>query len=214
MLFSALRTPHLPAAFKYTLDDGLPILVRPIRRDDAPRLREGFRRMTRLARRRRLPGIDDDATELSEELLERLVGADGVNHVAWGAMNLEKPDEPGIGVARYLRINGEPDAADVAIIITDDYQGRGAGFVLQACLHLCAHANGIRTFYYDVASDNERIISHLKLMGSVHAGRADNIDRLSLPVYHRAWDVPDSNDIGRRFAEVFRRLQRVEVRAA
>ncbi len=214
MLFSALRTPDLPDAFKYTLDDGLPIFVRPIGAEDAPRLREGFRRMTQLVRRRRLPGIDDDATELSDELLERLLGADGVNHVAWGAMNLERPDEPGIGVARYIRINGEPDAADVAIVITDEYQGRGAGFVLQACLHLCAHANGIRTFYYDVASDNERIIRHLKLLGARHAGRADNIDRLKLPVYHRAWDVPDGNHISRRFADVFRRLQRVETVAA
>lgn len=214
MLFDTLRTPRLTSAFKYTLDDGLPVFVRPIRPDDAERLREGFRRMTRLARRRRLPGIDDDATELSDELLQRLVGADGVNHVAWGAMNLEKPDEPGIGVARYIRINGEPDAADIAIVIADDYQGRGAGFVLQACLHLCAYAHGIRTFYYDVASDNERIVRHLKLLGATHAGRADNIDRLMLPVYHRAWDVPDGNDIGRRFAEVFSRLQRVEAVAA
>lgn len=214
MLFSAIRTPRLPGAFKYTLDDGLPIFVRPIRPDDAPRLREGFKRMTQLARRRRLPGIDDDATELSDELLHRLVGADGVSHVSWGAMNLERPEEPGIGVARYIRINGEPDAADVAIVITNEYQGRGAGFVLQACLHLSAHAHGIRTFYYDVASDNERIIRHLKLLGARHAGRADNIDRLKLPVYRRAWDVPDGNHIARRFADVFKRLQRVEAVAA
>lgn len=214
MLLNAFRTPHLPSAFKYTLDDATPILVRPIRPEDAPRLREGFRRMSKLARRRRLPGIDDDAVELSEAVLQRLVGADGVNHVAWGAMNLDRPQEPGIGVARYFRINGEPDAADVAIVIADEYQGRGAGFVLQACLHLCAHANGIRTFYYDVSSDNERIIRHLKLLGATHAGRADNIDRLRLPVYHRAWDVPDGNDIAQRFAEVFKRLQRVESLAA
>ncbi len=213
-MLKALRRPRLPVSFRYELDDGLPILLRPIREDDAPRLREGFRQMTHLVRRRRLPGIDDDVTELSDELLKRLINADGVDHVAWGAMNLEKPDEPGIGVARYNRITGEPDAADVAIIITDAYQGRGAGFVLQACLHLRAHAGGIRTFYYDVASDNERIIRHLKLLGAQHAGRADNIDRLRLPVYSRAWDVPDGNDIARRFAEVFRRLHGVHALAA
>ncbi len=209
-MLKALRRPRLPASFRYELDDGLPILLRPIQPADAPRLREGFQQMTRLARRRRLPGIDDDVTELSDDLLKRLINADGVDHVAWGALNLEKPDEPGIGVARYNRIVGEPSAADVAIIITDAYQGRGAGFVLQACLHLCAHAGGIRTFYYDVASDNERIVRHLKLLGAQHAGRADNIDRLKLPVYSRAWDVPDGNDIARRFAGVFRKLLSVE----
>jgi len=214
MLIRRWRTPRLPTAFRYTLDDGLPVFLRPIRPEDASRLRDGFARMSKLARRRRLPHLDDDVAELDDTLLQRLVHADQVDHVAWGATNLHRREEPGIGVARYVRLNGEPDAADVAIIIADAYQGRGAGFVLQACLHLRAHACGIRTFYYDVASDDVRVIHHLKLMGAHHAGRADNIDRLMLPVYHRAWDVPDDNDTARRFAEVFSRLQAVEAMAA
>ncbi|NKF24554.1 GNAT family N-acetyltransferase [Solimonas marina] len=206
------RTPQLPAVFKYTLDDGLPILVRPIRVDDAPRIQQGFQRLSQLARRRRFPNGDPD--QLSEVQLAKLVHIDQINHAAWGAANIEKPDEPGIGLARYVRLNGEPQAADVAITILDEYQGRGAGFVLQACLHLTAWRNGIRTFYYDVASDNDRVIRHLKLLGATHAGRADNIDRLELPVYHRARDVPDRNEIGRRFADVFVRLQHSEALAA
>ncbi|WP_028009219.1 GNAT family N-acetyltransferase [Solimonas flava] len=211
-MFDAWRTPQLSGAFKYVLDDGLPILVRPIRPDDAARLREGFARLSRLARRRRFPNGDPD--RLSDEQIARLVQIDQINHAAWGAINLDKPEEPGIGIARYVRLNGDPRAADVAITIADDYQGRGAGFVLQACLHLTAWQNGIRTFYYDVASDHDRIVRHLKLLGATHAGRADNIDRLELPVYHRARDVPDHNDIGRRFAEVFVRLQHSEALAA
>lgn len=215
-MFSSWLTPQLPPALKYTLDDGLPILVRPIRPDDAPRIREGFARLSALARRRRFPapGLLGDPDQLSDEQLRQLVHIDQINHVAWGAANLEKPDEPGIGIARYVRLNGEPKAADVAITILDEYQGRGAGFVLQACLHLTAWRNGIRTFYYDVASDNERIVRQLKLMGATHAGRADNIDRLEMPVYRRARDVPAQNEIGRRFGEVFIRLQQAQVMAA
>lgn len=211
MFLKSLISPRLPAAFKYTLDDGLAVLVRPIRKEDAPRLRQGFARLSQLARRRRFL---DHVDELSDEHLAQLVQIDQVNHAAWGALNLEKPDEPGIGIARYVRLKDDPEAADVAITIADDYQGRGTGFVLQACLHITAHQAGIRSFFYDVLSDNERIIKHLKLMGAVHAGRADNIDRLKMPVYGRAWDVPGSNDIARRFAEVFKRLQDVEAAAA
>ncbi len=211
-MFRSIRTPKLPAIFKYTLDDGLPILVRPLRPEDAPRLREGYRRLSQLARRRRFGG--ENLNDLDDQQLSALVNIDQVNHVAWAAADLEKAEEPGVGVARYIRLNGEPDAADVAITIADTYQGRGAGFVLQACLHLTAYQQGLRKFYYDVASDNDRIIKHLKLMGAMHAGRADNIDRLALPVYHRAWDVPDDNPIGRRFAAVFRRLQTIEPVAA
>ena len=212
MWFSALRTPSLPPAFRYLLDDGLPILVRPLRPEDAPRLREGYRRLSQLARRRRFGG--EDLNDLDDVHLQSLVNIDQQQHVAWAAADLEKPEDPGIGVARYIRLNGEPDAADVAITIADAYQGRGAGFVLQACLHLSAHQQGLRRFYYDVASDNDRIIKHLKLMGALHAGRADNIDRLCLPVYRRAWDVPDGNPIARRFAAVFNRLLNAESMAA
>lgn len=204
-MFSWFFTPQLHPAFEYQLDDRTPILVRPVRPEDAPRLREGFRELSALARRRRMM----DMTELSDEQIRALTLLDQVNNVAFGAANLEKPDEAGIGIARYSRLNGDPEAADVQITIADAYQGRGAGFVLQACLHLTAHGHGIRKFYYDVLSDNDRIIKHLKLMGAAHTGRADNIDRLCMPVYCRAWDVPRGNDIGKRFAEVFRRLQRV-----
>ncbi|PPE73933.1 N-acetyltransferase [Solimonas fluminis] len=205
-VLSGFFPPTLPPAFEYPLDDGLRVLLRPIRREDAPRLQEGFRGLSKLARRRRFL---DHVDELSEEQLAAFTSTDDADHVAWGALNLERPDEPGIGVARYVRLADDPQAADVAIVIADEYQGRGTGFVLQACLHLCAHRAGIRTFYYDVLSDNERIIKHLKLMGAEHAGRADNIDRLRLPVYSRAWDVPDGNEIGRRFAATFRRLRSV-----
>lgn len=206
-MFSSLLTPLLPAAFKYLLDDGTPILVRPVRAEDATRLKEGFRKLSALARRRRFVG---DVAELTDAQTAELLKTDNVNHVAYGAANLEKPDEPGIGIARYIRLNGDPEAADVAITIADEYQGRGAGFVLQACLHISAHRNGIQRLFYDVLSDNDRIIKHLKLMGAQHEGRADNIDRLSLPVYKRAWDVPGGNEIAKRFAETFRKLTQAE----
>lgn len=211
MFIKSLITPQLPPVFKYILDDGTPIMTRPVRPEDAPRLKEGFAKLSQLARRRRFV---DPPDVITDEYAQKLVNLDQVNHAAWGAANMERPDEPGIGIARYVRLNGESDAADVAIVIADHYQGRGAGFVLQAALHLTAHRNGIRTFYYDVLSDNDRIIKHLKLMGAEHAGRADNIDRLKMPVYHRAWDVPSGNVIAQRFAEVFRRLQTVETLAA
>jgi RimJ/RimL family protein N-acetyltransferase len=208
MFLKSLTTPSLPPAFHYTLDDQTPILVRPVQEQDAPRLKDGFRRLSKLARRRRF--MPEDQIEIDEERLRLLVSSDQINNVVWGAANIEKTDEPGIGIARYTRINGDPKAADVAIVIADDYQGRGAGFVLQACLHICAWNNGIRRFNYDVLSDNDRIIKHLKLLGGKLTGRADNIDRIELPVYHRAWDVPAHNEIGRRFAEVFKRLQDVD----
>lgn len=206
MLLRHFMTAQLPSAFEYRLDDGARALIRPLRPEDAPRLREGFKQLSMLARRRR---FFDHINELTEAQLKQLTEMDHVNHAAWGAMNLDKPEEPGIGIARYIRLNGDAEAADVAMTIAENYQGRGAGMVLHACLHLTAWRHGIRTFYYDVLTDNERFIKQLKSLGALHAGRADNIDRLSLPVYRRAWDVPVRNAHGLRFAAVFRRLQQV-----
>jgi hypothetical protein len=207
MFLKKFATPQLPPAFKYVLEDQTPVLVRPLRPEDAPRLRAGYSLLSQLARRRHNFA---EQGGLEEARIQALFSADGTQASAWGAANMKKPDEPGIGIARYVRVNGDPEAADVAIVIGDNYQGRGAGFVLQACLHITASRNGISTFYYDVPSDYERVIEHLKLMGGTHSGRADNIDRLTMPVYRRASDVPKGNAIARRFAEVFMKLHSAE----
>ena len=207
MFLSSFATPQLPPAFKYVLEDQTPVLVRPLRAEDAQRVRAGYSLLSQLARRRHNFA---EAGELDQERLNALFCSDPKEASAWGAANMRKPDEPGIGIARYVRVNGDPSAADVAIVIGDNYQGRGAGFVLQACLHITASRYGIKTFYYDVPTDYERIIEHLKLMGATHAGRADNIDRLQMPVYRRASGIPKGNAIARRFAEVFKKLHSVE----
>src|SRR3569623_1192199 len=110
MFLKSLTTPALPVAFHYTLDDGTPNLVRPVQAQDAPRLKEGFRNLSNLARRRRF--MPEDQIDINEEQLRLLVSGDQVDNVVWGAANIEKPDEPGIGIARYTRINGDRRAAD------------------------------------------------------------------------------------------------------
>jgi RimJ/RimL family protein N-acetyltransferase len=199
------RTPRLRPEFKFRLDDGTPVTVRPLQAGDAQRLRAGFEKLSQLARRRRFLA---DVDELSEQQLDDFTQLDQVDRAAWGCMNRERPTEPGVGVARYQRVNGDRKSADVAITVLDEYQGRGAGMLLHACLHLTAHRAGIRHFCYDVLRDNERFIAQLKALGGRFEGRAENIERWSLPVYHRARDVPDATSVARRFAEILLKLGR------
>lgn len=210
MFLQRFVTPQLPPAFRYRLEDGTPALVRPLRPEDAPRLREGFRRLSTLARRRNNFG---ETSDLPEDRIELLTGG-SPDAQAWGAANMDKPDEPGMGVARYIRINGERDLADVAITITDSYQGKGAGTLLHACLHVAAYRAGIRRFTYDVARDNERFSQQLRSLGAEFTGRAENVERWVMPVYRRLWDIPVRDANGRRFAAAFRRLHQVEAVAA
>jgi RimJ/RimL family protein N-acetyltransferase len=203
-LFDYVLSPHLPNAFKTTLPSGIPVLVRHVGPADASRLKDGFRLISSLARRRHFPG--DDVTELGEEQLKALQQVDQKNYCIWGALNPAKPGEPGIGIARYRRLEEEPSAADVAITILDQYQGTGAGLLLHACLHYTAHHNRIRHFYYEVGGENERFIRHLKSLGAEHVGRVVGVTRLRMPVYARALNVPHYNASGFKFSQAMRKV--------
>lgn len=203
-LLDYLVSPQLPAAFKTTLPSGIPVLVRHVGPADAPRLKDGFRLISSLARRRHFPG--DDVRELGAEQLKALEQVDQKNYCIWGALNPAKAEEPGIGIARYRRIEEEPSAADVAITILDQYQGTGAGLLLHACLHYTAAHNRIRHFYYDVAGENQRFIRHLQHLGAEFQGRVLGMTRLRMPVYARALSVPQYSAAGFKFSQAMRRV--------
>lgn len=212
LLLDYLVSPDLPPSFRTTLPSGIPVLVRHVTREDAPRLKQGFKLISSLARRRHFPG--DDVKELGPEQIKLLDEIDQKNYCMWGALNPAKPDEPGIGIARYRRIPSEPSAADVAITILDQYQGTGAGLLLHACLHATAADNGIRHFFYEVAGENERFIRHLKSLGAEHVGRVVGVTRLRMPVYRRAMKVPQWNPSGFKFSQAMRRLTTARPAAA
>lgn len=203
-LLDYVVSPSLPPAFEAALPGGLPVVVRHVGPADARRLKEGFRLISSLARRRHFPG--EDVRELGEEQLRLLEQVDQKNYCIWGAQNPAKPDEPGIGIARYRRLEEEPSAADVAITVLDRYQGTGAGLLLHACLHYTAAHNRIRHFYYEVAGENERFIRHLKSLGAEHVGRVVGVTRLRMPVYARALSVPVYNPSGFKFSRAMRKV--------
>ena len=203
MQLNALFVPRLPAAFLAELDDGTPALFRPLRPGDAPRIAEGYRRLSQNGRRRHFQNPPD---ELSAEHLQSLTRPDNRSFAAWGAANPEKLEEPGIGLAHYLRLPGEEGAAEVAITVVDAYQRKGAGMLLHACLHLAAHRQGYQHFYYDVPADNGRFIHQLKDLGAEQVGRVANLPRLRLPVFGRPGRIPHHTLSGQRLVKAMRQI--------
>ena len=59
---------------------------------------------------------------------------------------LDEETGEGVGVARYVRDYERPDAAEVAVTVIDDWQGRGVGTLLLEMLSGRARAEGITTF--------------------------------------------------------------------
>lgn len=149
------------------LRDGTTVTVRPIRAEDKDALAAGLDRASPESRYRRFLR---PVTTLSPKELAYLTEIDYTNHFAWVAVNPADHKE-GLGVARYVRDPKDPTVAEAAVIVVDDYQGRGLGTILLRLLVATALHNGITTFRGWVLGDNVEILRPLERLGALR--RAD-----------------------------------------
>jgi RimJ/RimL family protein N-acetyltransferase len=161
------------------LSDGTPVVIRPIRADDKPLLSDGLRRLSDESVQRRFL---TPKRSFSGSELRYLTEVNAVDHVALVA---EDPADSGrhlIAVGRFVRLVDDPDAAEVAITVADNWQGRGLGSLVGAHLAHAARNRGIKRFTATMAADNRaahrlmaRLTSHLQQR---HAG--GGVDELVL----------------------------------
>jgi RimJ/RimL family protein N-acetyltransferase len=126
-------------------------VIRPIRPQDKQMLAEGLRRLSPESVQRRFltPKRSFSRTEL-----RYLTEVDGRDHLA---LVVESPRDPVhrlIAVGRFVRLHDDPDAAEVAITVADDWQGRGLGSLLGWHLAHGARVRGISRFTATMAADN------------------------------------------------------------
>ena len=134
------------------LPDGAPILIRPIRADDKRMLENGLRHLSAESVQRRFL---TPKSSFSRAELRYLTEVDGRDHVA---LVVESPAEPVrrlIAVGRFVRLADDPEAAEVAIVVADDWQRRRLGSTLAELLAARARGLGIRRFTATMAADNE-----------------------------------------------------------
>jgi GNAT superfamily N-acetyltransferase len=149
-----------------TLRDGARVTVRPVRRADAAQVLEGFERMSPESRYRRfLSGI----TELDPSLLRYLTDVDHADHEALVAI----AGGHGVAIARYVRAVDQPDTAEMAISVIDEWQGRGLGAALLTLLAQRAREQGIARFTALTLATNQPMLALLRRLGAVRALRSD-----------------------------------------
>jgi RimJ/RimL family protein N-acetyltransferase len=188
----------LPSEF--ALRDGTRILVRPILPQDKDRLRQGFARLSAHSRYRRFLTAME---HLSEERVRYLTEIDYANHMAWVALDPSQPTQPGVGVARYIRLPGDPTVAEAAVTVLDEYQGRGIGTILLRLLAESALEHGIRSFRGYVLAENDPMRDILHDLGATvaHEGSLLSID---VPIPASPDELPDT-PTGRVFRSVAKR---------
>ena len=124
-----------------SLSNRLVIGVRPIVPADREGIAEALPRVSEQSKFRRFFRV---VTSLSDRELDYLTEVDYRDHFAWIAHTIEPV--AGIGVARYIRLPDEPEVAEAAITVVDEYQQMGIGGILLELLSESAQANGIVIF--------------------------------------------------------------------
>lgn len=144
------------------LRDGSRVRIRRLRHSDGQLLLRGFRRLTPESRYRRFLA---PTLNLSEGTVRYLVEIDHRNHEALIAVD-ERCNE-GVGVARYVRDPARPDAAEVAVSVVDDWQGRGLGTLLLEGITMRAREEGVDTFTALLLAGNREMMDLLGRLGAV-----------------------------------------------
>ncbi len=149
-------------AEQVTLRDGTPGWVWPLLPTDRATLIREFEALSPESRRRRFL---QPVLHLSDAMLTHLVDeVDGIDHVALVMMAEVGDDLVPAGVARCVRYPQEPAAADVAVTVKDDWQGRGVATALLEVL-MRERPLGVSHLLTAVAADNPASLAMLRRLG-------------------------------------------------
>jgi RimJ/RimL family protein N-acetyltransferase len=182
------------AARAVRLRDGSPVQIRPIAPEDKELVRTGFARLGPDSRYRRFL---TPMARLSKQQLAYLTEVDHHDHEALVAIDPDGGD--GLGVARFVRDERRPRAAEAAVTVIDDWQGRGLGTALLRALTDRAREEGIDRFTCLVLAENREMIELLERLGPVR-----EVDRRPGTV-EVAVDIPPAEEgIGAKLAQLLR----------
>ncbi len=139
------------------------MLIQTVNPCDKACIADGFDKLSARSRQLR---FFTPLNKLTDAQLTYLSEVDNINHVVITAFGSEH--QTGIGLVRYIRDRQQPDTAELAITVTDKYQGRGAGSHLLDVAIAHAKSNDIRVLRGYVLPSNTPMI---KLLERLHAQR-------------------------------------------
>ncbi|MHB8523058.1 MAG: GNAT family N-acetyltransferase [Limisphaerales bacterium] len=188
---------------RVTLCDGSPALLRPVVPDDRLRIAIG---MAELSLHSRCFRFFVPVRSLSEEQLRYFTEVDQYSHVAWIAVDPSLPGQPGLGIGRFVRLDGQPSVAEFAVTVVDAHQGKGLGTHLLALLCLLAQERGVRVLHGVALPENHRVTDWLARLGAARR-YCDGVCHLELPLPEDVVRLPP-NATSRRFQSVVTQLRR------
>lgn len=144
-----------------SLKTGKRIYLRPVRPQDSLRIRESIASLSDESRYFR---FFSGMKKVPDSVLKRLVAVDGVDHIAWAALDLAEHDLPAVGVVRAVRMPGT-QRAELAIATLDAFHHTGLARILMTTIGCdCAEA-GIATLEANVLAENRKARRLFKVLG-------------------------------------------------
>lgn len=154
------KYPKEHEAWIITRDDES-VFLRPVKPSDGPLIEDLFSKLSPPSIYFRfLTNLD----RLRPEILYNLVHIDYECEYALTATVQEKNREVIVGVCRYV-CTFDPHRAELAIVIRDDWQGKGIGRALVERVFNVAKRNGIKTIELHIDPQNESSINLFTSMG-------------------------------------------------
>ncbi len=158
-----------------TTSTGATLHMRPIRPDDAEELVHFHLNLSSGSIYRRYFAFHP---ELSEREVEHLTTVDYVDRLAF----IVEDDERLVAVGRYDRIPGTSEA-EVAFLVTDEFQNHGLGLLLLKHLADAARQRGITTFTAETQADNRGMLGVFKDSGfPVTSNIEEEVVSVSFPI--------------------------------
>jgi acetyltransferase len=145
----------------WKLKDGTEVLLRPIRPEDEPLEAELIRGFSDETSRFRFFHVIRDITH---EMLVRFCNIDYDREMAIIAEHTEGGKKRNIGVGRLIIEPGEK-RAEFAVVVADEFQGKGLGTKLLDMLIGIGEDKGLESIYGIVLRDNKKMMNLCRALG-------------------------------------------------
>ncbi|HZT28540.1 MAG TPA: bifunctional acetate--CoA ligase family protein/GNAT family N-acetyltransferase [Bryobacteraceae bacterium] len=150
----------------WTMKDGAPVTIRPIRPEDEPLMVKFHETLSERSVYLRYFHLMNLGQRVAHERLTRICFIDYDREMALVAerRNPQHGESEILGVGRLTKVHGTNDA-EVAVLVSDQYQGRGLGKELLARLLIVGADEKLSRLTADILPDNRSIMRICEKLG-------------------------------------------------
>lgn len=161
------------------LDNGTKVCLRRVRHSDLGEIEKGISQLSDQSRYLR---FFSGSKTMPPSVVERLASVDGINHLAWGVVNMDKEDHPAIAAAHVFRETEASDTGEFAIAVLDQYHGLGVARILMTAIFLDSYCEGLRQLRIDILRNNKKAYGLIRSVGATPSAMEGSVAQYDLVI--------------------------------